>query len=256
MVKYIYCLRRREGMSKTEFHQYWRENHARLIQSLANQFGATRYVQAHTLDTPLNAAFAQSHGFTMEPFDGVTQLEWDSMDDFLARNGSPEGLKAGEIYLKDEANFVDFSRSVAFLTEEETVFDFSDGSKQKLARDFYEILNTGDMALLERTLAPAWDERPLSPGQAPGRDGYKPILEMFRAAFPDVRFVPQDVLVSGDKVTVRCEVTGTHQGTFLGVPATGRAVSFRTIDIHRIEGEQIRESWHLEDFFGLMQQLA
>lgn len=125
MVKYVYCIRRREGMSPAEFHAYWRDRHAPLIRSLASRFGAVRYVQSHTLDTPLNAAFAQSHGFHLEPFDGVTELWWTSMDDFVARNGSPDGLAAARVYQQDEANFIDFARSVAFLTEEHTVFDFA-----------------------------------------------------------------------------------------------------------------------------------
>ena len=127
---------------------------------------------------------------------------------------------------------------------------------ETLARQFYEVLNTGDLALLDRTLAPDWAERPLAPGQAPGRDGYKPIVEFFRAALPDVHFLNEDVLVSGDKVTVRSTVRGTHKGSFLGVPATGRQVTFTTIDIHRIADGLIAESWHIEDFFGLYQQIT
>jgi predicted ester cyclase len=41
-------------------------------------------------------------------------------------------------------------------------------------------------------------------------------------AFPDLRMDPQDVLVSGDKVVARTRGTGTHEGDFMGMPATGR----------------------------------
>ena len=125
-----------------------------------------------------------------------------------------------------------------------------------LARNFYAVLNTGDLALLDQTLAEDWVENPLAPGQGPGRDGYKPVVAFFRTAFPDVHFTLEDILVSGNKVTVRTRVTGTHQGLFLGVAATGRSVTFTTIDIHRVAGERIVESWHIEDFFGLYQQLT
>ena len=128
-------------------------------------------------------------------------------------------------------------------------------NNETLAREFYEVLNTGDMELLDKILAPDWAERPLAPGQVPGRDGYKPIVAFFRTAFPDVNFTLEDVIAAGDKVTVRTTVTGTHQGMFLGVAATGRRVTFHTIDIHRIAEGQIVESWHIEDFFGLYQQL-
>ena len=124
-----------------------------------------------------------------------------------------------------------------------------------LARQFYDVLNNGDMELLDRTLALDWAEVPLTPGQGPGRDGYKPIVAFFRTAFPDVHFVLDDVIVAGDKVTVRTTVTGAHSGLFLGVAPTGKKVTFNTIDIHRTAGGQIVESWHIEDFFGLYQQL-
>lgn len=126
---------------------------------------------------------------------------------------------------------------------------------ETLARQFYTVINTGDLELLDRTLAPDWAERPLALGQAPGRDGYKPIVAFFRAAFPDVHFESEDVIAVGDKVTVRSNVTGTHRGPFLGVAPTGRPVTFRTIDIHRIADGRIVESWPLEDFYGLLQQL-
>ncbi len=127
---------------------------------------------------------------------------------------------------------------------------------ETLARQFYAVLNTGDLNLLDRTLAPDWAEHPLAPGQAAGRDGYKPIVEFFRAALPDVHFTNEDIIVAGDKVVVRSLVQGTHRGLFLGVPATGRPVTFSTIDIHRIADGLIVESWHIEDFFSLFQQIT
>lgn len=129
-------------------------------------------------------------------------------------------------------------------------------TNEMLARQFYTVLNTGDLNLLDRILSPNWAERPLAPGQVAGRDGYKPVVEFFRTAFPDVHFTNEDILVCGDKVVVRSVVRGTHRGPFLGVEATGREVTFNTIDIHRVENDRIVESWHIEDFFGLMQQLT
>ena len=44
---------------------------------------------------------------------------------------------------------------------------------------------------------------------------------MYRAAFPNLRMDPEDVLVSGDKVVARVRATGTHEGELMGMPATG-----------------------------------
>ena len=55
----------------------------------------------------------------------MTELLWDSMDDFLGSFSTPEGIEATKQYVADESKFVDFSQSRAFLTEEHVVFDFT-----------------------------------------------------------------------------------------------------------------------------------
>ena len=125
MVKYIYCITRREGMSREDFQTYWREKHGEFIKGLARTLRATKYVQSHTLDTPINQNIAEGRGLETPWYDGVTEIWWESMDDFIASVSTPEGAEAAKRYIADEANFVDFSKSRAFLTEEYTVFDFA-----------------------------------------------------------------------------------------------------------------------------------
>ena len=128
-------------------------------------------------------------------------------------------------------------------------------SCENIARQFYDVFNTGNVDILDNLLADDWADRPALPGIPPGREGEKSAVKGFRQAFPDVRFVLDDVIVAEDKVTVRSTVHGTHKGEFLGVEPTNRSVTFTTIDIHRIANNQIVETWHLEDFYGLLQQL-
>lgn len=77
------------------------------------------------MNTPINQEMINSRGFESPPYDGVTEIWWDSMEEFLAGVNSPEGIEAAQQYIADEANFVDFSKSRAFLTEEYVVFDFT-----------------------------------------------------------------------------------------------------------------------------------
>ena len=124
-----------------------------------------------------------------------------------------------------------------------------------LVRQFYDAFNTGNVDILDQVLADDWADRPPILGQAPGRDGEKSTIRAFRTAFPDVYFKLEDVIVTDDKVTVRSTVRATHRGEFLRIAPTYRAVSFMTIDIHRIADSRIAETWHIEDFYGLLQQL-
>ncbi|GAA6620232.1 ester cyclase [Scytonema sp. NUACC26] len=126
---------------------------------------------------------------------------------------------------------------------------------ETLARQFYAAFNTGNVDILDDILAVDWADRPAIPGQAPGPDGEKATIRAFRTAFPDVQFTLEDILVTENKVAVRSTIHATHQGKFLGIAPTNRSVTFRTMDIHRIAEGRIAETWHLEDFYGLLQQI-
>jgi predicted ester cyclase len=80
---------------------------------------------------------------------------------------------------------------------------------------------------------------------------------MYRAAFPDLRMEPQDVLVSGDKVVARARATGTHRGEFMGMPATGKRIDVQLIDIIRFGDDGLaHEHWGVFDALAMMQQLG
>jgi hypothetical protein len=125
MIKLVYCICKRADLSNEEFHTYWREKHGSFIRSLAKTLHAKKYIQSHTLDTPINSELVKSRGLNPLPYDGVTEIWWESMDEFLAGVNTPEGIEAAQKYIADEGNFIDFAKSHAFLAEEHVVFDFS-----------------------------------------------------------------------------------------------------------------------------------
>ncbi len=94
------------------------------------------------------------------------------------------------------------------------------------------------------------------PGQGPGLESLKNVLRAMRAAFPDLIFTVQEQVAEGDKVASRFEWTGTHRGTFLGVPATERFVRVWGIVIDRLEKGRIKDTRIIMDTFGLMIQLG
>jgi steroid delta-isomerase-like uncharacterized protein len=128
----------------------------------------------------------------------------------------------------------------------------------ELFRRFIEEgFNRGDMSVVDEALAPDFVEHEeLPPGIAPGREGVKQFVGMLRSAFPDFKFTIDDVVAQGDKVVIRSTWTGTQQGEFLGIPPTGRGVSFGVIDIVRIAGGKAVEHWGQMDSLRMMQQLG
>ena len=82
-------------------------------------------------------------------------------------------------------------------------------------------------------------------------------FRMYIAAFPDLRFDPEDMLSSGDKVVTRARVTGTHEGEFMGMPPTGKHVDVQLVDIVRFGDDGLaHEHWGVFDALAMMQQLG
>jgi uncharacterized protein (TIGR02118 family) len=122
MIKFVYCVRRLPHLSRDEFQRYWREKHGPLVRSHAEVLRIRRYVQVHTLDSPINDVLRESRG-TLEPYDGVAELWWDSPEDLAAATASPEGQKAAQDLLEDERRFIDLERSALWIGEEHVVVD-------------------------------------------------------------------------------------------------------------------------------------
>lgn len=95
-------------------------------------------------------------------------------------------------------------------------------------RRMYELISAGDIDGFGDLVADDFVEHDETPGLEPTREGVKQLFRMYRAAFPDLQMEPLDLLVRGDKVVARVRGTGTHQGDFMGMPATGKSVDVRT----------------------------
>jgi uncharacterized protein (TIGR02118 family) len=123
MIKLVFTLRRREGMSREDFQRYWRDEHAPLVRRHAEALRIRRYVQVHTRETPLDEALVASRGPEEPAYDGVAELWWESLDDLLAGYSTDEGQAAGAELLEDEKRFIDLTRSPLWLAEENVVID-------------------------------------------------------------------------------------------------------------------------------------
>lgn len=117
MIKLIFCVRRRPGMTREAFHDYWFRNHGPLVKRHAATLGIKRYVQSHALHLPHDEAFRASRG-AGEPYDGAAEIWIDSVADLDASAANPAAQAAGRELLEDEAKFIDLARSSLFLVEE------------------------------------------------------------------------------------------------------------------------------------------
>ena len=93
-----------------------------------------------------------------------------------------------------------------------------------IARRLYELLSAGNVDGFGELLADDFIEHEALPGLAPSKDGVKTFFRMQIAAFPDLRLEVEDVVADGSKVVARVRYTGTQEGEFQGMPATGKEI--------------------------------
>lgn len=132
-----------------------------------------------------------------------------------------------------------------------------DEHRTVLRRYFSDLINKRDYASADRLLAadftfhdPAVSPEPMT------REAFLAFLGAFNVAFPDYQFSVEDQIVCDDKAVARWRFTGTHRGEFLGIAATGRAVTLTGIDIFEFSGGKIVQGWVETNVAGLLRQLG
>ena len=132
----------------------------------------------------------------------------------------------------------------------------SEGNRAVVDRLTEEVFNQGNVDVIDELVAEDFVEHDPMPGVGPDREGFKQFISTLRSAFPDLRTEVADQIAEGDRVVERWRSTATHQGEFIGVPATGKRVTIEGMDISRIEAGKIVEHWTKVDILGLMEQLG
>jgi predicted ester cyclase len=120
-----------------------------------------------------------------------------------------------------------------------------------------EVLNEKNLSAIDEIAADDFEELDPAPDQPPGREGLKTYLAtVLFPAFPDQEWVTDEQVADGDKVVSRFTLYGTHEGTFMGIPATGRRIAVKGVVIDRVVGGKWKDSRILLDDLGLLQQLG
>jgi uncharacterized protein (TIGR02118 family) len=121
MIKVTFALRRREDLSMEEFHTYWLERHAPLVRRHAQALGIRRYVQSQTVATVLDGPLRGARSLDPEPFDGLAEIYFDSVQAVAAVLATEQGQAIGAELVADEREFIDLDRSPIWITEEHLI---------------------------------------------------------------------------------------------------------------------------------------
>ena len=121
MVKTTICIKRKSGISREEFFEYWENNHAKLILSLKDDLKIIRYVQSHSIDNEVSATLRASRGGP-EMYDGMGEAWFESMDVLSSLGQDEAALKAIGQLIEDEAKFIDLTQSPFWVSLEKEIF--------------------------------------------------------------------------------------------------------------------------------------
>lgn len=171
MIRLEFALRRKPGMSRAEFQEYWRRVHGPLVAKHSTTLNIHRYIQLHTLDDPINAGLASARGGMEPEYDGVAELWWTSPE-ALAAAGAGSGPAALDELLQDERNFIDLPNSPLWFAYEypqvnpsEYVIAHQHGPLVKL---FFCLRHLPGQSLAEGQLYWRTNHGPIIRGVAPG----------------------------------------------------------------------------------------
>jgi steroid delta-isomerase-like uncharacterized protein len=133
-------------------------------------------------------------------------------------------------------------------------------SNKAVFRRALDALNTGDGEIISTTVDEVFQPdvliRTPLPIQATGPQAIKEVFATLHRAFPDLHVTIDDLIEEGDKVVARQTVTGTHQGEYMGLPPTGKPVTYDEIFIFRFVDGRVAETWGVVDVLSQMKQLG
>jgi steroid delta-isomerase-like uncharacterized protein len=130
-------------------------------------------------------------------------------------------------------------------------------ANKRVMKQFLVFINTASETLATELISPdAIFHVPGRPEPLQGPSGYLALIGMMRGGFPDIQWTLEETIAEGEKIAARFTMRGTHQGTFLGAPPTGRKIEVKAMNFYRLSGGQFVEEHGQPDLLGLLQQIG
>jgi ketosteroid isomerase-like protein len=152
--------------------------------------------------------------------------------------------------------------AIAFASVASAEPALTEAQARAIIAPWYSLFNLpvqGDVKTIqEAVLTPDYEScSGVLPRECWGRDASIKVVGSFAKTIPDMKFDIKEVLVAGDRVIVRGEVSGTPAIDLYGgaIPYSGKSFKMLAIDIQTIKDGKISRTYHLENWFSAMGQL-
>ena len=129
---------------------------------------------------------------------------------------------------------------------------------KELMKKFETMINTADVKLAEELVAPdAPFYTPASPEPLYGGKGYLSVVHWMREGFSDVQWHITDMVTDSDKVAVKWNLTGTHDGNFMNIPPTNKKISVCVMNFYYFNKEgKITNDIAAEGMIGILRGIG
>lgn len=131
-----------------------------------------------------------------------------------------------------------------------------DANKVVVQRLYDDLFNRARLGVADELVAVGCISHAAPLGTPVGPDGLRQAVALLRAAFPDGRYVIEDLVGEDDRMAARLLFQGTHRGPFRGLVPTGRRVTQAQVHLLRLAEGRVAEHWALRDDLGLLEQLG
>jgi predicted SnoaL-like aldol condensation-catalyzing enzyme len=130
-------------------------------------------------------------------------------------------------------------------------------NKAVVMRIFDETWNQGKLNVLDEVLTPeTLFHSPIRPEPMLGAGPLKGIVSFLKSGFPDIQFTVDDIFGAGDLVAVRWTSHQTHTVTYMGVPPTGKKLSYTGNIVFRMVDAKVVEFWEIVNAMGVLSELG
>jgi predicted ester cyclase len=134
--------------------------------------------------------------------------------------------------------------------------DTGEVAAREAVEGFYRAFEQKSVELLAQVVTPDWQYIPEPRGATRGPGQMIQVFHDIATALPDMKIEILDLLVHGNRIGVRAEISGTQTGKLLGIDASSKHVQFAIHSFHQMRGNLIEKTWHLEDWLSLFRQLG
>lgn len=128
---------------------------------------------------------------------------------------------------------------------------------KELMNLFVKFINTADENLAKKLVSSkAVFFAPTSPEPLKGPEGYMIVLGMMRGGFSDIQWTLEETVIEDNRVATRFTLNGTHNGIFMGIPASGKRISVQATNFYEFEEQQIVKEYGQPDLLSLLIQIG